>query len=504
MNVKGLLLIGTGLAAFAAMPAYTQSQAGDSGAATLEASCRATEVTAPASCPCAITKARAAGLSDTELASLFKDDGHTQPVSEAKYTQFWTVKSQCIMDATLAAMGISSSNPLPGVPANMRPGMPLGGPPAAMPPQPAPASACSSAFSGPDDNVICGQTGTLPTQLILHRSLEQYPQLLSLLKAKANASFAEMGQYSSARERYSYVVAWNAPFVQGRLVSVTGNAGDTSRGRLTDSSKVLWDTQLNREVEWTDVFEQSVWNGTLRDEYCDRLFAIRKEQGEASARVQGDCPQLDRLSPALSRTDDGQTAISFWGATGVVAGYANSAFYDGIKVPLDATLLRCVKPAYREALGAGAESIARAVTAPSAGSLQSRLGPLKSVLAGEIQASDDFYLLPQGRFPLETVAKFDRVLDQDKPTLFMTLYEGTDPNNWGYSVMLDGRKHNLERTDHNADYTVLTYSDGVVSVRIAKGKSVSNNPAFGYSVDTVTITKGSESETFKAINFGGA
>lgn len=100
--------------------------------AALEAACRATEMTAPDSCPCTIEKARGAGLENAELASLFKDDGHSQPVDQAKYGRFWQVKSQCIADATMAAMGISPGNPLPGVPANMRPGMPLGTPPAAI------------------------------------------------------------------------------------------------------------------------------------------------------------------------------------------------------------------------------------------------------------------------------------------------------------------------------------------------------------------------------------
>lgn len=107
--------------------------------AALDAACRSTEVTAPESCPCTITAARKAGLNDTELASLFKDDGHSQPVDHAKYGRFWQVKSQCIADATMAKMGITPGNPLPGVPANMRPGMPFPGANTAMPPIARPA-----------------------------------------------------------------------------------------------------------------------------------------------------------------------------------------------------------------------------------------------------------------------------------------------------------------------------------------------------------------------------
>jgi hypothetical protein len=263
----------------------------------------------------------------------------------------------------------------------------------------------------------------------------------------------------------------------------------------------LWDTRKAREVQWSDVFESSAWNGPLREEYCDRLHAVRKENGESVARVQGDCPKLDELSAVLSRTDDGQTEVAFYGATYTVASYATGALYEGIAVPLDETLLRGVKSAYREALGASAP-ITR-VAAPAAASLQSRLGPIRGVLGGDIGASDDFYFLPEGRLPLETVAKFDRVLDQDKPTLFMTIYEGGG-DNWGYSLILDGRQHDLLPTGQNGDYSVRTYSDGVVTVRIATGETVSNNPAFGYSLDTITLSKGGESATFMAINFSGA
>ncbi|MEM7689657.1 MAG: hypothetical protein AAF291_11615 [Pseudomonadota bacterium] len=120
MKTQALLGVGAGLAALAALPGHTQT----SSASTLEAACRATEVTMPDSCPCTVTKARAAGVSDTQLASLFKDDGHSSPVPQAKYSAFWQVKSQCIADSMMASLGVSQGNPLPGLPAHMRPKMP--------------------------------------------------------------------------------------------------------------------------------------------------------------------------------------------------------------------------------------------------------------------------------------------------------------------------------------------------------------------------------------------
>ncbi|MGB3470359.1 MAG: hypothetical protein WBA51_06025 [Erythrobacter sp.] len=131
MKLNIILFAGAAIGAIG-LAAPLASQGSKDGA--LDAACRSTEVTAPEACPCTITAARKAGLNDTELASLFKDDGHSQPVDQAKYGRFWQVKSQCIADATMAKMGITPGNPLPGVPANMRPGMPF--PPANTPVSP--------------------------------------------------------------------------------------------------------------------------------------------------------------------------------------------------------------------------------------------------------------------------------------------------------------------------------------------------------------------------------
>ncbi|MEM6586445.1 MAG: hypothetical protein AAF692_11885, partial [Pseudomonadota bacterium] len=150
MKRNALVGVGLGLSALAAWPSHSQS----SNSAALEAACRATEVTMPDSCPCTITKARGANISDAQLASLFKDDGHSNPVPQATYSAFWQVKSQCIADTMMASLGVSSGNPLPGVPEHMRPKMPPQpsvAPPAAppVPPraQPTPPSRTAAAAS---------------------------------------------------------------------------------------------------------------------------------------------------------------------------------------------------------------------------------------------------------------------------------------------------------------------------------------------------------------------
>ncbi|MEL6486902.1 MAG: hypothetical protein AAFQ13_07140, partial [Pseudomonadota bacterium] len=149
MKTKSLLILGASLGALAALPGQSQT----SNDAALEAQCRATEVTMPESCPCTIVKAREVGVSDAELASLFKDDGHSEPVDQGKYGQFWQVKSKCIADSMMASLGVSQSNPLPGVPPHMRPQMP-GASQTPPPPPPALVTPPSVAFKPPPPALV--------------------------------------------------------------------------------------------------------------------------------------------------------------------------------------------------------------------------------------------------------------------------------------------------------------------------------------------------------------
>ncbi|MEM6266813.1 MAG: hypothetical protein AAF707_04755 [Pseudomonadota bacterium] len=530
----------------AAMPLASQN----GGDAALDAACRSTEITAPASCPCTITKARAVGVSDEELGSLFKDDGHSNPVPQATYTRFWQVKSQCIADATMASLGITPGNPLPGVPANMRPGMPLGGsgPMTARPsgPEPRPSSQrigtapgypapaasqprpqqarrdlqptpqtstrrdlqvgpnrrdlaggqCDGdGFGGANDVIVCGDTGVLETKLIYDSKLDQYPELVRVLKRKANATFQDLSKGRTRRDRYAYIVTWNLSAAKEPLISVSGSDGDTSRGRLVGADTVLWDNNRQREIAWSDVFEPAVWNGRLRRDYCAKIRALKAERNEVQFASQDRCPELSELSVALSKGDAGEPVLRFWGATGVVASYANSAFYDGIALPIEGSILAAVKAPYRELFGATGEIPAIP--------LRDRLSNIETVLAGEIGASDDYYFIIGGAERFTSASQFDRLFQSTSPKSIMTLY---DPprGDGGYSIILDGKQHNMRRVSTSADYKTQTFSDGTVTVVLEQGQAFTNNPAFGYRLDTLTITKGSESDRFDVMNFGGA
>lgn len=110
--------------------------------AQLIRACQRTEVTAPDSCACTVAGARRAKVSDMAMASLFKDDAKSAPVDQSVYGRFWQVKAQCIAEATMAKLGISQDNPLPGVAAHM---------PSALS-----ASSAANAASAPAGNPYAG------------------------------------------------------------------------------------------------------------------------------------------------------------------------------------------------------------------------------------------------------------------------------------------------------------------------------------------------------------
>lgn len=508
--MKGLRITLTGGIALAGAALSPLASQGTSDVA-LEASCRSTEATMPDSCPCTVTKGREAGLSGEELASLFKDDGHSQPVSQATYTRFWQVKSQCIADATMASMGISPGNPLPGVPAHMRPGQPLGGSEAAARPlpdnRPVPVPAqrpvqaqqgeCDPGpFGGPGDVAVCGDTGVLETKLLYDRQLEIYPLLLNVLKQRAEATFAQVSQGRTQRDRYGYVVAWDVASANRNLVSVTGADGDTSRGRLGGSTSLVWDDERGRLIDWAEVFGPGLWEGRIARDYCAALRERAAEYAQPGEPDFSTCPDLDRLTISLINKDATSKALSFSAPVGVLASYASSALYDGIELPVTDAIIAAANPRYQKALGAGDGM--QAQTAP----LRDRLGAIDAVLYGDIQASDDFHFMPSEAQSYSFADQFDRLFRERRPALFMTIYDDPQGRS-GYSIRLDGRQHNLVEQPANLDYSDRTFSDGAVTVRIQRGPAFSNNPAFGYTINTITVTKDGQSDTFQAINFAG-
>jgi len=262
-----LLGVGAGLAAMTALPGYSQT----SKDASLEAACRATEVTMPDSCACTITKARAAGVNDTQLASLFKDDGHSSPVPQAKYSVFWQVKSQCIADSMMASLGVSQGNPLPGVPAHMRPKMPgqaaapVAPPTASRPVNMRPANKRSDAPVPPsmlkrdvsgkrsiaDVNAMIAQLrGTAWEYTEENGRLHRYdflPDGNLVVEQSRDAgpngrTFVQVSQLSAAQNRYN-------AFIRTRDVT-TGQFGDLPINALSDSVLNYQKRYVRTGEEW--------------------------------------------------------------------------------------------------------------------------------------------------------------------------------------------------------------------------------------------------------------
>lgn len=463
-------------AIWAASPLASQG----SGDAALEAACRATEVTEPGSCGCTITKAREVGVPDAALASLFRDDGHSDPVDQATYGKFWQVKAQCIAEATMARMGIGANNPLPGVPAHMRPGQPLGNAPVARPAPSAAltanASTCAgSDFASPGDVVICGDTGVLETSLVYDRALEAHPALLSQLRQRAQTTFAEVSRGRTQRDRYGYVVAWNLASQAGSLVSVTGADGFTSRGRLGGSTALLWDAERGRMIAWEDVFGKGLWNGRVARDYCTALrvrFTQMEAQGGEAFRQ---CPQLDTLTTSLVEKPSGDRALSFSAAPGVITAYATSALYDEIELPLDAALLAAVQPPYRAALGAPAASAVAART------LLDRLGTVVLGPPHFAQAPEcvtEFYLQPASIGNPGSIADI-RALVERSPGLVMVTGAGMlGSDEWRSGVVLDGRFVDLAEGAWDERLQRSSYSGAGMTIHYEERRSWAE-PSYG-------------------------
>lgn len=390
MKTKALFILGTGLAALAAWPGASQS----SKDAQLESSCRSTEVTMPDSCPCTITKARAVGVSDAELASLFKDDGHSQPVDQGKYGAFWQVKSQCIANAMMASLGVTQGNPLPGVPLQMRPQMPQSAtqaaPQAAVQAPPAPPSVATNTRSAPPSTstrapaaevgltaASTSASGIAPAgvasstkvsvsengdQIVetkytfqgsdyyfnYNKALEAMPGVLERARGLLSEDLARIAEYDGPSNR-SYRdeenTFWSIGTQLGPLTPIiaSGYTNNRPAGQFLYSG--IYDTKLGREIAWSDVFEPRVWNGDIREHYCAGLQAERfeKDTWEYSTF----CPEFGSLIIDFEPQDDGSLKLSFAAYNGVAGSYAEGPYES--KVPLTAKLLSAVRPAYRDA-----------------------------------------------------------------------------------------------------------------------------------------------------------
>ena len=499
------------------------SQASDE--ARLEASCRATEVTVPDSCPCTITRAREAGLSAPELASLFKDDGRTRPVDQAKYGAFWQVKVQCIADATMAQMNITPGNPLPGVPPHMRPGAPLGQPPepfASVAPErdgaasPMPAGRLSAVPRETSTEARSDGVEVVTTKYTLRgsdylfsyeRELERIPQFVAEARSAAEEAVASALEYdrpsSSSSYRDSETVYWSKSGSLGRLWPVKATGSTNNRPQAQFVSAALYDADLGREIAWTDVFASSMWNGTVRNRFCEGLNAERRRRGTATS--DSTCPPFDKLLVDFESRVDGSLALKFTALAYIAGSYAEGPYE--ISVPLTAELLAAVTPTYRDLFTVPPAREDASASAKGT-DLVARLGAVRGETTGEAQCSTDLYFLPpEGRMPANVGSAF-AYIRANPQRLFATQVDSAlrHPDGWtlaGWKIELDGVPRVLEPVDTSGSAT--RFSDGTTTLGITPtGITLNdpNEPSFGFGMMRVEVSTGAASETFEALQLG--
>lgn len=498
-----------------------------SGDAQLEAACRATEVTEPGSCGCTITKAREASVSDAALASLFKDDGRSRPVDQATYGKFWEVKVRCIADATMARMGISASNPLPGVPANMRPGAPLGGAPApaAVPgpmatPTPGPTQPAASLGKGSlafgrsvpvsvdqRNYTFEGKTRTTIAETYTFANFDyefSYDPAIrddaALFERAKDAALQDQRRWQQEFERPDSIrpmagYGWSSSGSLGRLVPVgiSGYTNNRPQGQFLGA--MLWDAQAGREIGWTDVFEPGLWNGRIRREYCAGLQEQRRERG---TQQDTSCPEFDQLLIGFEQGTGGSVALTFTALAYIAGSYAEGPYE--VKLPLDAAMLAGVREPYRETLRAGG--------ARSALTLRDRLGEVPKgppVFDREPECSIEIFLAPDRIGNPRGIEDIRRLIELS-PGGRVAVFEAGDlgMDGWRSGVMLDGRFVDLTRVEPAAGEAdsgdSFAYSGGGVSVTYVMSQGFTEVSYGGWSHGTLTITKDGMSESMPALS----
>ncbi|MEM1133424.1 MAG: hypothetical protein AAGH53_10830 [Pseudomonadota bacterium] len=484
--------------------------------AALEKLCRSTEVTAPDSCSCTITKARAANVSDSDMQSLFTDDGHSSPVDQGVYGRFWQIKAQCIADATMASMGISPGNPLPGVPANMRPQMPgaVAPPAAAATAAPAAAPTVATASAGllsvgsgvsvsvekrsndAGDQMFIEETYSLPNFDFVfdyNQAIADSPKLRAKAKASGEAEMAEWSSIFDRPERIRPYAqhGWSTYGSKGRLltVSVTGSTNNRPQGQFIDD--FLWDTEGDREIAWTDVFDARVWNGKVRRQFCAGLQAERIKRGTQQSTF---CPEFDKLLINFEQAESGQSQLSF-GALAYIAGSYAEGAYD-IRIPLDQNLLAAVQPEYRSTFDLGSADGATAL------SLVDRLG---AVILGpphfrqQPDCVEEIYLAPENAGSPRNIEDIQALIARSGGLIFATGgMLGVDGRTTG--LVLDGRFRRLPNSEYHPETKSNRYSSSSISFEYIPKTSYSQVSYGGWSIGEAVLRVDGETVRIPALS----
>ena len=530
--------------------------------AALEAACRSTEVTAPESCPCTITAARKAGLNDTELASLFQDDGHSQPVDQAKYGRFWQVKSQCIADATMAKMGITPGNPLPGVPANMRPGMPFPPantpvPPIARPGQSAPPAPVAAAAPAPMPEAGRRTVAEVEAMIAkLRDTAWEYTAPKSEggewhridFLADGNLMIFQTADSKNAKDRSARVFRMSAEAGKYGASIRTDEVDSGMRDGLPINS--VTDTVLiyekryvrsGEEVAYRKVgkanpsfpasspqqLEDGFWRMQFTRGDNNPLFLNRQQLsgyvGEIrSANFLSSSDQLYLAGPKDSQMCESACSLvlnDFDFRSNQVRGRLIDEFgvdYIGIRIEepdnrgnTAASLRafdglggwkewRCTRGTTLNCRQTGKQAPPAAATVSTAG-LTGRLGPVTGAIYGEAQCSNDYYLAPADRSVLRSADTLERYIRTNGASRIATLVDVRGSDMPGLKLKIDGRERVLSSTGAGED----SWAAGNVRFVFRKtGEPIYDNPAYGFIPGTATLTIDGQTQTIDLIENG--
>ncbi|MGI9375621.1 hypothetical protein D6851_04040 [Altericroceibacterium spongiae] len=446
-------LIGSGLACivFVGLAAGAVAQ----GEHPLVGECRATEVTMPNSCGCTVTNSRQAGISESDLSALFKDDAQSTPVSEQTYQSFWLIKSQCMLDVTMTAQ--ASGSTMTNVPRVAGPGPALAAPSALAPAAPRATAQAAAQLSSGEPDYARGRVIELPR--------ERAEALMAQLRGTA----WEMTE-ADARDGWKMQLHFRP---DGVLVTQFLN----ERGEFASSS-------AERLVRGDGTAPGQANSDAIRVD--ERGLETRREGRLvefAFYRQPIASPTLGGLRPfPFVLVENGRLLVGESGRHG----YMNREF-------------RMIGDA-AAALPAGLSAPERrAATIP--GPLANRFGWITSEVHGEAECTADLLVLPEGAPAPRDTNEFSTARKARAYPLIGTILMLSGEPDWqtGMKVMFDGTPRVLPRV--RGDMHSVAYSDGILSLNISHGETVTDNPAYGYSVDDVEVRHEGRTQHFTGMSF---
>lgn len=147
--------------------------------------------------------------------------------------------------------------------------------------------------------------------------------------------------------------AWTTSGQSRRLLSLVGATSAYTGGAHSNggTTALLWERALSREVTLASLLQPGKsWDGAIRQPFCillDRERTKRRQEPVKSGEWPNQCPELKELTIALADHDrDGRFDHLDLTADAYVAGPYSEGPYE-VSLPLTATMLARLKPAYR-------------------------------------------------------------------------------------------------------------------------------------------------------------